>query len=199
MKLEKIEQLRSLAKKVRNSVSKKVIKKVWKWINVMEFRTSRFFQLDLPTTCKISHIFNKLFWETIKFCHSYAFGPTRAPFQTAGLWNHCLATWHVMARCQGKGWTQWLQYLAPPTDQDWAILTLVKTIYYHGVEDFVNHERNILSVTLQIAFFIAYSFKVYAWIQEFVWKNIVKPHHHSIWTYVGVSGSQWCNILENTW
>ena len=61
-------------------------------------------------------------------------------------------------------------------------MTLVKTIYYHGVEDFVNHERNILSVTLQIAFFIAYSFKVYAWIQEFVWTNhcntASRPHLH---------------------
>ena len=62
-------------------------------------------------------------------------------------------------------------------------MTLVKTIYYHGVEDFVNHERNILSVTLQIAFFIAYSFKVYAWIQEFVWKKHCKttsPLHLNI-------------------
>ena len=60
-----------------------------------------------------------------------------------------------------------LQRLQVTKDETFYI-TLVKTIYYHGVEDFVNHERNILSVTLQIAFFIAYSFKVYAWIQEYV-------------------------------
>ena len=74
-----------------------------------------------------------------------------------------------------------LQRLQVTKDETFYI-TLVKTIYYHGVEDFVNHERNILSVTLQIAFFIAYSFKVYAWIQEFVWTNhcntASRPHLH---------------------
>ena len=88
-----------------------------------------------------------------------------------------------MARCQDKGWIRRLKYLAPPSDQKWVnLMTPIKTIYYHGVEDFVNHERNILSVTLQIAFFIAYSFKVYAWIQELVWTNhcytTSRPHLH---------------------